>query len=222
MAKSKEEKEAEAKAKAEAEAQTKAEAEAKAKAEAEAKAAAKKGESKPIEAFSGPSEDEKREAARRMPKHGLAAYDYRYGRACTFVDNDGQEYDARILPMPVNKGEVVEIPAIMSPTAEMAKIEALPATQRAKAMLAFQRRLGETVPALELNGEVRQLARYQDLLCWTTPVGNTLVPCANLMVNFARKTGGENWQPRNRVRPREFVPHGLPTGVVSHFVLKPE
>ncbi len=210
--------EKEAKAKAEAEAKAKADAEAEAKAKADAEA----GDSKPIEAFSGPSEDELRAAARDMPKHGLAAYDYRYGRACSYIDNDGAEYDARILPMPVNKGEVVEIPAIMSPTAEMQKIEALPATQRAKAMLAFQRRLGETVPALEINGEVRQLARYEDLLCWTTPVGNTLVPCVNLMVNFARKTGGENWQPRNRVRPWDFVPHGLPTGVVPHFVLKPE
>ena|SRR3990167_5184952 len=162
----------------------------------------------------------KQKAARQMPVNGLAKYDYRHCVECVFVENDGEEYPARILPLPVNKGELSEAPAIKDPLKDMFKIQKLPAARRVKAMAEYNLRLQATVPVLLIKGEEVRLARYEGMLFPVVEVGEKEMPAANLMVNFSRKDGGENWCPKGGVRPKEFVPHGLPTGVVPHFYIK--
>ena len=217
---SKEDREAEKAAKAAA----KAEAEAKAKAEAEAKAAGAApaaSASIPMEEMPESPEEiaAKQKAAREMPVNGRAVYDYRYCHECIYVENDGEEYPARILPLPVNKGELSEVPAIKDPLKDMVKIQKLPAARRVKAMLEYNKRLQETVPCLLIKGEEVRLCRYKGLLFPAIEIADKEFPAANLMVNFSHKTGGENWCPKNGVRPKECVPHGLPSGMVPHFYI---
>lgn len=212
---SKEEKEAKAKADAEAKAAADA-----AKAEAKAKADAEK--SIPLEQRGSSPEElaAKQKAAREMPVNGLAKYDYRHAVECVFVDNDGEEYPARILPLPTNKGELTRVPAIKDPLRDMVKIQKLPAARRVKALLEYNKRLEQTVPCLLLKGEEVRLCEYNGMLFPAVEVADREMPAANLMVNFSRKDLGENWCPKSGVRPKEFVPHGLPTGTVPHFYLK--
>ncbi len=158
-------------------------------------------------------------AAREMPTDGRANYDFRYCEPCVFVDNDGEEYDARLLPLPTNKGELMQVPAMQDPFKEIQQIHRLPSARRAKALVEYNRKLMDTVPAMAIRGEEVRLVSYQGRLMYAADICGREVPCANLMVNFSRK-GGEDWKPKNSARPKEFVPHGLPTGIVPHFYFK--
>ncbi|MCZ7645288.1 MAG: hypothetical protein M5U26_08390 [Planctomycetota bacterium] len=158
-------------------------------------------------------------AAREMPLQGLHAYDYRYGVRCVFVAKDGEEYDARMLPLPVNKGTLLEIPLILDPAKAYAELGRMPAAQRVKAHKELTENLSKTAPALDIKGETKRLVEYRGMLLHGLQINGKWVPAAHLMVNFSRK-GGQEWKSKHFVRPKEFVPHGMASGIVPHFYLK--
>lgn len=138
-----------------------------------------------------------------------------------YVDSDRQEYDARICPLPTNKGVIGAIPSIDDPQKAFAAISLLPLEQQIKAVQELQAKLATPEKALLLNGKTLRLMEYKGHLLYTLDLGNKRVPCAELYVNF-KKDGksADNWKTVSSVLPRENVSFADQDRTVPHFKLK--
>jgi len=146
-----------------------------------------------------------------------------------YVDNDGQEYKAKISPVPTNKGALAEIPVIEDPQKEFAAIAVLPLEKQIQAVAELQTKLKSADKAIALNGKLVRLTEYKGVLMYTTErqVGEGRAaktvrsPAANLLVNFEKnEKKPANWVSVHSVRPVEHV-SGAAKGeaTIPHFKL---
>lgn len=132
-----------------------------------------------------------------------------YYRPCVFVDQHGKEYEAKIIPLPTNKGELKQIPKILPNKVndEMQKIQRLPIDDQVVALEKLHVEMRASRPVLRINNEIRPLIQHGDLLCNETDFHGTQVPCMDLLVNVnSGKEGKEpDWRYAARVIPFDFV-----------------
>lgn len=177
---------AEAKLKAEADAKAKAEAEAKTKVDAQAKAKV----------------DPK--AVLKALRDKLVDPDQQ--TKVIYVSANGDEFPGRILPVPINKGTVIDVPLVTNFQDECNKIALLPREKQVAAFAELNGRMSKTAKAISLNGRLIDLQQWNDILCWSThDADGKNVPCCDLMVNFGLKEEIPDWKHVSRVMPKEFV-----------------
>lgn len=127
---------------------------------------------------------------------------------CTFVDVDGSEYPARILPVATNKGTLIDIPGVRPENVsdEYKKLAALPVEKQLAAVGDLQKRMASTKKAIMINNQLRELAEIPGVgLCWTTEFKGMIVPCCDLMVNVSKKEGQEDLRLRSRILHKSAV-----------------
>lgn len=141
-----------------------------------------------------------------------------------FVDALGSEYEARISPLPVNKGDMVDVPALENQDAEFAKLRTMDPVSQVRELKRLQSILSSPAKAFVLNGELTRLTQYQGRWCKTILITDEVTkqsnryPVCDLIVNFSRNTQRPEWKPIASVRPREFVPSAPPgSRQVPHF-----
>ncbi|MCW8128921.1 MAG: hypothetical protein KIS92_00925 [Planctomycetota bacterium] len=128
--------------------------------------------------------------------------------AVIFVDNDGAQYPARILPLPTNRGNLTEIPSLADPYTTLQKITRLPLEKQVEALREYHEALAKPAPALLLNGTVVRLVEHDGELHKTMEKGDGFIPVVDLLVNFSKRPDKEDWKLRQNVRPEAFA--GLP------------
>ena len=137
-----------------------------------------------------------------------------------YIDSDGEEYDAKIPPLPLNKGNIGEVPPFENPEEEYGKVAKLPMNQQMKALQALQEKLSTPSKAFFINGESKRLVEYEGHLFMAIERKGNLIPQTSILVNFAKKGQRPNWQAIRGARPKEFV--GTPPQgdrLSAHFVL---
>lgn len=113
-----------------------------------------------------------------------------------YVDNDGQEYRAKLCPIPWNKVREATIPAVADFGAEMERIQRLSPEQQVRAHQELMERNGKQVKAILQNGKYIRLFEAKPGVYVPTvprnvgsgPTARTIdVPVGNLIVDFSRK-----------------------------------
>ncbi len=130
-------------------------------------------------------------------------------RKCTYISADGEEYEARIIPLPTNKGTVIKVPSILPSKYqdEVAKVGQLKIEKQMEAFAALHAEMQKSRPALKIYNEVKPLHEYKGILLHETEFRGAKVPCANLQVNLNCKTKPKqpDWRDTAKVLPQEFV-----------------
>lgn len=128
-----------------------------------------------------------------------------------FVDANGDEFPARILPVPINKGVIIQVPLVVNYVDEMQKIATLPREKQVQAVKELNEKAGKSTPALSINNRIIDLCEYgpDKMLCWAGhDAEGKNVPVCDLMVDYTVKTfdgAPEILKHRSRVLPAEYV-----------------
>ena len=146
-----------------------------------------------------------------------ASYDAAH-TPCTFKDNGGS-YQAKIVPLALNKGSVVEVPMLSDPAGDISRIQALPIAQRAAAFQRIKDEMTQTRKVMLLSGEEVDVLEYKGMLCRAMVRGDKRIPVCDLRVNVSTKPNQEQWVSKHSIPPAEFAPNASGLKVVSHFVL---
>lgn len=121
-----------------------------------------------------------------------------------YVDSDGSEYQAKICPLPTNKGVVIDIPQVKNPMEEFAKIAGMPIEKQAAAFAELQSKIATAAKGFSCNGNITRLAETKGRLCKSIEVGDKTVAAPDLLVDFGEKKGGVIL--KQRVRNEGDVP----------------
>jgi len=138
------------------------------------------------------------------PKHKNAVY---HGP-------DGRSWPAKVVPLPVNKGDLIKIPSVDNPDDEYRRIRALAPAMQAAAMKELSERMEKGAVALVIHGKTVRLAEYRGLLmkAYQRQVGDGpsarmhWVPCSDLLVNFGTSPKKPRWITISSATPKENVP----------------
>lgn len=136
-------------------------------------------------------------------------YDRANYKKAVYVTCDGDELDALVIPVPVIKGAVVQIPKMLPDdiAREQSRIGQLPMERR----LAASARLVETMatarPALNINGNYVPLVSHGGELYNETDFQGVKVACADLLINVNTNKIGyrEDWRFAGKVVHADFM-----------------
>lgn len=111
-----------------------------------------------------------------------------------FVDSDGKEYPGKMIPLPLTKGVVIDVPQVTNPAEEYQKLARLPLEKQAEAFAELSKRMSVPAKALSINGSIIRLGSITDPsgkehLCKTTEVNGKLVAAPDLTIDHGEKRG---------------------------------
>lgn len=128
-----------------------------------------------------------------------------------YVENDGQEYEAKICPLPWNKCHEEEQPPAGDMKAELAELASLVGNRRKERFDEINAKWSKMQRVLvnDQTGEVMRLAEYKGHTFAGLEDGQMLRPCVDMLINFSRdperKESSDKWVFKACVLPIEHV-----------------
>lgn len=120
--------------------------------------------------------------------------------AAVFVDANGKEWAAKVIPLPLNKATIVRLPDMEGAQREAARILTLPFEQQAKAFAEFSGKAKEKIYlSMQHSGERAEIVEVDGKLQFVTEHRGRRVPCRDLLINYSEKAEIPNWSFKARV-----------------------
>lgn len=122
-----------------------------------------------------------------------------------YVDTDGREFPAKIVPIPTNKYPVVMLPAVRDPAAELRKISEMQPEQQMEAFRLYQERMANGVKNLRIGKRYMPIVDYRGIDVLAMEVNGKLIPAPELLVNISDTTEVEQLVLKHHIRPEEYA-----------------
>lgn len=130
-------------------------------------------------------------------------------RKAVYVSCEGDQLDAKMIPLPARKGRLTEIPVMLEADIqrEQARIAQLPLEKRLNAQVELTKSLAKGRPALAINGGYMPLVKLGNDLFHEAEFQGAKVACADLLINLNTNREGtvENWQMACKVIHKDHV-----------------